>query len=140
MGERLEFVRENVTVSPSGFKTTKRIFEKIGCSNCPLVDQCSKGKDKKTLHYDKEWIERKVKENNNFEMREEEYKNRYEVERCFGVIKHNYRLSRFRHLGANQNLAIWNLQSIAANFSLLIKRTKEKVEQQTAEGSTSIGI
>lgn len=135
-GERLEFVRENVTVSPSGFKTIKRIFEKDGCCNCPLVDQCTKGKDKKTLHYDKEWIERKAKESKNFEMREEEYKNRYEVERCFGVMKHNHKLSRFRHLGAKQNLAIWNLQSIAANFSLLIKRTNEKIEQQTAGDST----
>lgn len=60
-GERLEFVRENVTVSPSGFKTIKRIFEKVGCSNCPLADQCTKGKDKKQFIMTKSGLKEKQK-------------------------------------------------------------------------------
>jgi transposase len=130
MGEELSFIREKKTISPSGFETIKRIFEKTGCLNCPLSEKCTKGKDKKTLHYDEAWIERKAKERLNFESREEDYKNRYEVERCFGVMKHNHKLSRFRHIGLNQNQAIWNLQAIAVNISLLIKRTKEKYENK----------
>lgn len=129
IGAKLDFLREQKTVSPTGFETVKRIFQKTGCSGCPYVDQCTKGKDTKTLHYDKAWIERKNKERQNFELRKEEYNKRYEVERCFGVMKHNHKLSRFRHTGAKHNLAIWNLQSIAANLSLLIKRANEKAEQ-----------
>jgi transposase len=129
-GERLEFIYEQKTVSPSGFETVKRIFGKEGCANCPFVNECTNGKDKKTIYYDKKWIERKAKERENFESREEEYKMRYEVERCFGVMKHNHKLSRFRHVGLKQNLAIWNLQSIAANISLLIKRESELNEQK----------
>ncbi len=130
MGEKLDYIKESKTISPSGFETIKRVFEKSGCINCPLVKECTKGKDKKTLHYDKKWIDRKQKERLNFETRNEDYKFRYDVERCFGVMKHNHKLSRFRHLGLEQNLAIWNLQAIAANFSLLIKRIEEQNEKK----------
>lgn len=117
--KKLKYEYTKVTRSVGGFETYKDIYITDGCGNCALNEICTKGKGRKTLYYDKQWHDTKKEIREQFKdvQVKRKYKTRSVIEQNFGIVKHNFGLSRFRHTGIDINTIIWNLYTIAANMS-----------------------
>lgn len=121
-GRYLGFVYEQKQKSDNGYESTVRVYECEGCSDCPLRDQCVKGKkpdaDRK-IYINRRLSELKKIANANLTSEKGilmRSKRPIEVESAFGDIKGNFGVRRFLLRGLEKVKIEWGLYSIGHNM------------------------
>jgi transposase len=121
-GQYLSFIYEKTQKSDNGYRSTIRVYECEGCTDCPHRDRCVKsdkpGADRR-IYVNRRLNELKniAKSNLDSEMGlEMRSKRPVEVESVFGDIKGNFGVRRFMLRGLEKVKIEWGLYSIAHNM------------------------
>jgi hypothetical protein len=121
-GRYLSFLYEKKQKSDNGYESLVRVYECEDCSDCPLRDQCVKGKKpdadrriyvNRRLNELKGIAKAKLDSKKGLEMRS---KRPIEVESAFGDIKGNFGVRRFLLRGLEKVKIEWGLYSIGHNM------------------------
>ena len=121
-GRYLSFLYEKKQKSDNGYESVIRVYECETCADCPLRNQCVKGKkldaDRKIyinrrLNELKEIAKTNLDSEKGLEMRS---KRPIEVESAFGDIKGNFGVRRFLLRGLEKVKIEWGLYSIGHNM------------------------
>ena len=132
-GKPMNWVKQTIKTTETGFKQEIEIYECENCSNCPHKNSCTKSQGNRQINFNKKlWHLKNTAKRNllsakGLQMRS----NRAEyAERVFGQIKWNMGFKRFTLRGL-QNVDIeWGLLCMAFNISKISKISK-KLRQET---------
>jgi len=121
-GRCLSFLYEKKQKSDNGYESLIRVYECETCADCPMRDQCVKGKKSdadrriyinRRLNELKEIAKTNLDSEKGVEMRS---KRPIEVESAFGDIKGNFGVRRFLLRGLEKVKIEWGLYSIGHNM------------------------
>jgi transposase len=107
----------------TGFKSFSRIYQASNCSDCPVRSSCTKSKEQnRTIHVNvqlevyKQIARKKLNSAQGIVLRK---KRGWEIETCFGDIKHNMKFKRFNLRGLAKAKTEITIVSIAHNLRKL---------------------
>lgn len=130
-GKAMNWVKQTIKTTETGFKQEIQIYECENCNNCPHKNLCTKSEGNRQINFNKKlWHLKNTAKRNllsakGLQMRS----NRAEyAERVFGQIKWNMGFKRFTLRGL-QNVDIeWGLLCMAFNISKISKKLRQEVE------------
>ncbi|MDP4267664.1 MAG: IS1182 family transposase [Bacteroidota bacterium] len=118
-GGKLNFKEEREKKTKSGFNTISKIYECQNCKDCPFVSNCNRGEGNKTIEVNKRLDGYKAQARNNLNSEKGikiQKKRGYDIETCFGDIKHNQNFRRFHLRGLKKVKTEFGLISICHNI------------------------
>lgn len=121
-GKELDFYEEQKKRTDNRYLQTIRIYKGKECKGCKFLEQCSKSKEGRTIHMNKnlEKYKKKARENLLSPLGKELRKKRsVDVETVFGDIKHNQGFKRFYLRGIEKVNVEFGLVAISHNIKKL---------------------
>lgn len=123
MGQVMNFVKETVNITKTGYKQTKRHYQAQNCKGCPMRGVCHHKEGNRIIEVSPRLMRYKSiirKRLNSEEGKTYRSRRPVDVEAVFGIIKNNHHYRRFRLRGMQKVEVETGLLSLAHNLRKMV--------------------